>query len=199
MVNVTEKVKQQIRDLKNCRENEMEGLKAKRSDAQARLQTAKDAADEATRKTDLEAFQTAQEQIRQASSAVEMYNRRIQQLVGQEIVSEEESDAVIDSLLEYEKVLDADYKKAIREPIAILRGLYEDYQKAIADTESTIRTWSYDIRANYRTFGRTTRIDKTTGEKTDRSEKPVPVHMVPYNGVSEGRVVKEFLEDYKRC
>ena len=198
MENVTAKVKQQIMNLTKCREDEMDGLRKNLSDSQRELKEAQDRAEEATRRTDLKEFQTAQEEIKQASTAVDMYNRRIQQLNGQEIVTEADSDAVIDSLLKYEKDLDAEFREAIREPIAILRKMQEEYQRAILDTEDTIRTWSRSIRANFRTFGRTTRIDKTTGEQTDRSERPVPVHMVPYDGVRVSKEIREFLEDYDR-
>ena len=197
MVNVTEKVKQQIRDLKNCRENEMNGLKAKLSDAQARLQTAKDAADEATRKTDLKAFQTAQEQIRQASSAVEMYTRRQKQLYNAEIISQKESDAVIDRLLQYEKDLDKEFTTAIKEKLDEVREILKTYEKVIGDTESTIHTWTQTIRPNYRTFGRSTYVDPETGKATDVSKNPVPVHIGgPYRGVAAANMLSDFFHKY---
>ena len=196
MENVTAKVKQRMEELRQKLQAELEDNQKKQEDAQAQLQAAKDAADKATRATDLKAYQKAKAEEAQAAAAVEMYGSRIKQLYGAEIVTEKESDATIDSLLQYEKALDREYLAAIKKKLEEVREIQNTYKNAIRDTESTITTWSSRIRANYRTFGRTTYTDPTTGKTTTRSQNPVPVHVTPYDGVPASNILDEFFNHY---
>ena len=120
-----------------------------------------------------------------AQTAAEMYSGRYDQLEKQEYISEKESDEVIDSLLQYEVQLELDFKKALADPLKKLAKIHADYMDAVEDTERTLTAWQQEIHANYNTRGAMARKDPQTGKITNRSERPVPVHQLPYNGCDE--------------
>ena len=194
---VTADVKKRMDDLKKKRSAELETAQKKLEEAQEMLQDAKDAADKATRVTDLGAFQKAKAEEAKAAAAVEMYTRRQKQLYSAEIITQKDSDAVIDRLLQYEKDLDKEFTTAIKEKLEEVREILKAYEKVIGDTESTINTWTQTIRPNYRTFGRSTYVDPETGETTDVSKNPVPVHIGgPYRGVAAANMLSDFFHKY---
>lgn len=197
MKDVTAEVRQQMEDLKKKRKAGLDDAQKNLEEAQAQLQEAKEAADKATRATDLNAFQKAKAEESRAATAVEMYTRRQKQLYSAGIITQKDSDAVIDRLLQYEKDLDKEFTTTIKEKLEEVREILKAYEKVIGDTESTINTWTQTIRPNYRTFGRTTYVDPETGETTDVSKNPVPVHIEGrYRGVAAANMLSDFFHKY---
>ena len=187
-----DKVKKQIRDLQENRTKQLLEINSKQEESQARLHKAEKAMRDATEVMNLEAYEQSKAEVDKANIALEMYKDRYAQISKREYISEEESEKVIDSLLDYEKDLESEFISAIKKPIEELQEIHRKYTSEVDETEKTLRTWTNDIRKNYSTRGRTTRIDES-GEVTDRSDKPVPIRITPYYGCDESVMIGTFL------
>lgn len=141
----------------------------------------------------MDAYKEIEHKIDENRLALKMYSEKLEQVKKQEYITEQESDAVIDSLLDYEKILEKDFVADIKAPIIELRKILNDYFGAVRETEQTIRTWETQIHANYSTRGATFWTDKETGKTTDRSNKPVLVHSIPYDGCGTAISLNEYL------
>ncbi len=192
---VLQDVKELMKELLEKKAAQMREIQSKLSEARAQEEVADQAIQSSTENMDLDAFENAQEAKRRARVVISMYSSRYAQLQNQEIISEEESDKVIDDLLAYEKEIGERYKSDIRGPLQKLDDLTRKYQGEVAEVERTISAWGRDVHANYTTRGRMQRTDPLTGEKTDRAERPVPVRVLPYTGCDESAIMETFLKD----
>lgn len=100
--------------------------------------------------TNQDDFTRAKAQIAAADNAIEMFTARREQLANKEFLSESESDAVIDSLLEYKDARDKEFIDAIAAQIATLDSLVSGYNGAYKEMVGVIRDWEHRIHANYR-------------------------------------------------
>ena len=193
--NALEMAKKQKHDLTEKKSADLRDIQVKICAAKTQAEEADAAMKSATETMNLEEYEKAREAKRKAKIAIDMYSSRYAQLQGQQLISEEESDKVIDSLLEYEDQIAERYKADIAGPLKTLNELTKAYRAEVADTEETIRAWSRDIRPNYSTRGTMSRIDPETGERTDRSDHPVAVHQIPYLGCDESTVLEGLLKN----
>ncbi len=193
--NTLQEVKNQMKEMLDKRSSEFNEIMQKQAEAKGRFEASEKAQKAASEIMDLDAYEAATAAMNKANAAIEMYSKRYDQLTKLEYISEAESDSVIDSLLDYEKKLSEDFRKAISKPIDALSEILREYRSAIRDVEETLTAWQRDIHHNYRSFSRTQIIDKTTGRWTDRMNTPIPVHMLPYEGCSEAYKLGEYLND----
>ena len=194
---VLQEVKARMQEMQDKKAAELQAIHEKQTEAQTQKEAAELALKEATERMDLDAYEEAKTARRKAQTAIDMYGGRYKQISQQEYISEEESDKVIDGLLDYEATLAADFKAAVAEPLKQLAAILTGYQNEVADTERTISAWGANIHANYNTRGTTTFTDPATGQPTHRSANPVPVHRMGYNGCSEAAQLKDYLEKAK--
>lgn len=187
--------KERIEEIKAKREVLVEDITARQAEARSQIEEASIAMKKATEELDAEAYEKAKGEKHKAQTALEMYNNRFSQIQKQELISEEESDKIVDSLLYYEEDLTEDFKRKLLTPLQELRSLVYDYLDEIDDIENVLKIWQEDIHANYNTRGGTMFIDKETGIHTTRSETPVPVHRLPYKGCAEANRLKDYLKD----
>ena len=187
--------KAKMRELLDNKASQLREIQTKICDAKTKAEEADAAISTATEKMDLNGYEEAVAAKRKAKTALDMFSSRYKQLQGQQIISEEDSDKVIDSLLEYEDQIAERYKADIAGPLKTLNELTKAYRAEVADTEETIRAWSRDVRPNYSTRGTMSRIDPETGERTDRSDHPVAVHQIPYLGCDESTVLEGLLKN----
>ena len=192
--NITKEVQERIKKLTGDKAEQLAKIHQKQNEARNQIEAAGLAIREATEVMNLEAYEKATADKRKAQAALDMYSGRYDQIRKQEYVTEADSDSVISSLLEYEDTLAEDFKKAIAEPLKKLADLYKGYKAAVVDTENTIKNWERNIHANYSTRGGTKYKNETTGEWTDRSPSPVPVHRLPYTGCSEAIQLGQYLK-----
>lgn len=183
--NTLQEVKDRMDKLKKTKAAQLAEIKQKHVDACAQITEATKAMQKAMQELNVEAYEAAKKTKHKAQTAAEMYSGRYDQLEKQEYISEKESDEVIDSLLQYEVQLELDFKKALADPLKKLAKIHADYMDAVEDTERTLTAWQQEIHANYNTRGAMARKDPQTGKITNRSERPVPVHQLPYNGCDE--------------
>lgn len=138
---------------------------------------AEEAVNQAFGDLDSEALEAAKSKLASAESAIKMCEIQQKRVTSQRIIAEAESDSVIDSLLEYEKSLCAEYEAAIAAPLKKLQALTEEHKKAIKETEDLIQAWTANIHPNYRNFFGTLYKDGS-----NRADAPQPVHFFNYVG-----------------
>ena len=190
---ILQEVNAQMKKLQDRKANDLKTIQDKRTEAQTQKEAAELALKDATERMDIDAYERAKQACSKAQTAIDMYSGRYNQIKQQELISEEESDGVIDKLLAYEKQLEEDFKAAAAEPIEKLAGILKAYQQEVADTEQTIKAWENNIHANYNTRGASSFIDPITGQSTNRSSRPISVHRLPYFGCSEATQLEKYL------
>ena len=189
---VVEEVKARMQEMQQKKAGELETVRQKQQEAQTQKEAAELAIREATDSMDLEAYEEAKTAKRKAQTAIDMYSGKYAQISKQEYISEEDSDKVIDSLLAYEDELAAGFKAAVAEPLKKLDELQRAYFDAVDDVEQTIRAWTGNIHANYRSAGT---IYRETG--TNRAPHPVPVRTTPYTGCDEAHRLAQYIKNDK--
>ena len=178
-------IKQRINSLLTKRADELATIKEKEAQKKEALAAAEKALHDATERTDIEAYNSAKKAAAEAMTALEMYSARYQQLYAEEFMSEEESDRVIDGLLDYEEFLASEYMKKISVPLKNLQELHNRYRADILETEETINAWTSQIHKNFRRIA--------SGYKNERSDEAVPVRYVRYIGIPLSYSVEKLL------
>lgn len=174
MSDVIRETREKIDQLVKARRDSIVEAAVRVEEARADVVKAEKAMEAATMNMDAPAYEKAQAEKRSAESRLEMYLKRQEQLDTLEYVSEAESDAVIDALLDHKKDLEAAFSRDIAGPIAKLRGIYEKYNADVKETEALIREWTASVHLNYRMPG------TTFPDGTNRSPGPVPVRFTSY-------------------
>lgn len=188
MENKAAEVASKIERLTATREQDIATIKLHIEESTAKANKARAEMDAATREMDAAAYEKANTARQKAEVALEMYNARLGQLYGAEIVSEEESDKTIEELLTYEAALAADYKQAAEKPLLELKTITAAYMDAVEETEQTIKLWERRIHPNYRNPG------AIYADGTNRSQRPVPVHVLPYLGCEIAVQTQRFID-----
>ena len=142
-------VKGKIKELKAKKQAQIDEIMRKIDEESAAAAAAAAMMDAATDALNVDEYETAKAAKARARTALDMYSTRHKKLLAQEIISEKESDAVINSLIEYEKTIEEGYKKKVSGILDELRGISEEYAAAITDAEGTIGTWITEIHAYY--------------------------------------------------
>lgn len=197
-MNTLERVKTKMQELRDMKERELQEIRQMQAETNAAIAVAEKQMQSAAEKLDNDGFVQAKRERQAAADKLEMLNRREAQLVTKEFITEGESDKIIDSLLEYEGELEAEFKKDVEVHLEALRGLREKYLEAVEDTEQTIREWTRDIHRNYDSRGETSWYDPVTGQYTTRSSEPVAVHPLGFHGCHAAELVGSFLQKYER-
>lgn len=191
--NTAQEIRAKIEALIGSRAEQLAEISEKISEARAAVERCSENMKKAQAETNLTSYAAAKAAKLEAETAVEMFSGRAAQLQGKELISEEESDSVIDSLLDYEAKISADYEAAIAGPLNQLQQLQKDYEAAIADAEAVLRLWTTQVHANYRSQSTTF---AETG--TNRSPRPIPVRNIAYHGCNTAQRVRAFLDKEKQ-
>lgn len=170
-------------------------IQERRADAEKRLAAANKAMEEAAERLSEMEYAKAKQDKQNARAALDMYKERFAQLQARELITEAESDKVVDSILIHEAELAADFEAALFKELEKLKDLYSTYTAQVEEAEEVLTTWEREIHANYRTRNGGTRVDPETGNHTDRMEHPVKVHSVPYYGSPLSKKLGEYLAD----
>ena len=181
-----------MKALKGKREAELTMVSTKCDEARAAAESAEKELISAMESMNADRYEAAAQAKQKAQATLEMFSRHYDMLATKKLISEEESDAVIDSLLAYEKTLDANVHDAIAGPLQQLEKVIREYRENIRQVEDTLLAWQREIHANYRSFGSSQYRD-ADGNLTGRSDTPLPVHMSPYQGSDEALRVDAFL------
>ena len=193
--NTREQVTEQLKTLVEDKQQRLSTLQQKLSDAYKRMDEATNDMAAATVDMDLEACEKAKDRKRKAASDIEIYNAFLNKLQSQAVITEEESDKVIDSLLEYERGLSADFEATTSAALYELSETLKAYQEEIRQTELLMNLWTREIHANYNTRGTSSYFDPETGTRTYRSPDPVPIRSKAFRGCELSTVIESFLRD----
>lgn len=174
-------------ELKEKKAADLDSIREKQNEISVQIEGARRAMQDATEKMDPEAYMDAKALLAEYETASDMYAARQDQILKQEYISEADSDKVIDSLLDYENVLASEFEASIAKPLADLNSLLTKYQQEVDAVERTIADWTYNVHSNYRSQVSTYR----NGSK--RSETPVPVRNIPFQGSIASRTINDFL------
>ena len=188
MSDVIKETREKIDQLVKARGDSIIEAAVRVEEARADVVKAEKAMEAAMMNMDAPAYEKARTQREKAESRLEMYLKRQEQLDTLEYISEAESDAVIDSLLAYEKELEAAFSEKIAGPIAELREIYEEHSAKVKEAEDLIREWTASVHLNYRLPG----VKYADGSR--RSPAPVPVRLSPYFGGREAQLLAGYLE-----
>lgn len=172
-VTVLNEVRTKMDGMIEKKRQELAEIRQKMDDAKRQAAEADAALKRATEHTDLKAYEKARSEKASAQTALEMFSGRYGQIENQEYISEEESLQVINGLFEYEKSVTAEFKAALADQLRQLVTLRDEYQEEENLIRATLTEWHENIRTNYSTFGQSSRIDPETGERTDKSDRPV--------------------------
>lgn len=186
MENRAKEVNARIFDLLAKRHEEIGRIETTLDELRAKAESAAAEVESATEATDLDAYEAAKKDLGAIESAIVMYSARLNQLKASEYVSETESDAVIGSLLDYEKELEDGYKEAIIEHIEALTNITSQYRADVKEAENAITDWTHKIHANYYSY-----------TNQARRPYPVPVRTLNYSGCKESVQVYDFLKRLK--
>lgn len=185
---VVTEVNERIDELIAKRNGELETIENAMEKINDKVNAAMEAMDAATDSMNVEAYEEANATYKREQISLDMYMKRSKRLDAKEFVTEEDSDSVIDSLLNHEKDLEKDYKESITSHINALADITNQYFADIQNTENTIRRWTKYIHENYRS------ATTTYSDGTNRSPHPVPVHAMPFMGCSTAIQMKTFIE-----
>ena len=139
--NVIETVNQKIAQLMEVRDADLLQIKNKIAEGEAKEAQAEKAMNAAAAEMDAEKYTKAEHALRVARVSIQMYNTRLEQITNKELITESESDAIIDSILEYEGELAAEFKAAIVAPLKTLKTLAAEYAAEVEKAERTLSIW----------------------------------------------------------
>lgn len=185
--------KKTIKEIEEKRRADVAVACEKLQGAEDALELANSAIKTATERMDIDAFADAKAAAANAQTEIEMYAGRLQQIKEQEYISEDDSDRVIDSLLDYEDELEAALDDAVAEPIEMLRTILADHMNEVKEVEATLQYWVSHIHATYVSRTGRKRIDPETGLYTNRMDTPQRLRYTPYTGGSTVAVISSFL------
>lgn len=193
-----EEARKKMRELLDKQQEDLEAIYRLQATARTEIEAAGLALKDAAERMDIAAYTAADQARNTARIGLEMYQARQQQILKKELITEAESDKVINSLLDLERQLAEDFEAALIAPLVQLAELQRDHMARIREVESVLDAWQRDIHANYDTRGVTRYYDEKTGEYTSRSKIPVAVHSAPYRGCEASLKVEKWLKDQMR-
>ena len=195
-MNEVEKIYKKIDALVSKKDEELAKVNEKLAELRADEIAAKSAMDAAMNDLDEAAYNSAEFKLKASQSRRAMYEGKLDQIAKQEYVSEEESEATIDALLDYEKVLQANFEKAIMPHLTALEELLAAYYADVDKTENTLRKWTNTIRKTY--YNRSGSVREVNGESTNRFDTPQPVRVLPYTGCKSAGALRSLLDSVKK-
>jgi len=191
----TNEILKEIRDrmtaIKSKRAAELSMVMAKREEAREAAERAERDLTSAMEELNEDKYGRASQAQQKARAAQEMYTRAYDQLAARKLITEAESDAVIDSILAVEDDLAKGFLEAIAEPMRRLDTLYKEYRSAVKEAESLLTKWQSDIHPNFRSSG--SQYRDAEGNLTNRGPHPIPVHRMEYKGCDEALRLGSFL------
>ena len=182
---VRERIEEMIGDQAQQLADIQEKIEAERkAEAEARA-----AIEQAVADLDFDRNHEAKRALEQAIERRELLSKRAEMLRSRKLVTEEESDRVIDSLLQYEKDLAAEYVAGLSKILSQLEEMTSNYTANVDEAERAILSWTQNIFPNYRSDSA-----RYQGGTTTRAPHPVAVHTTAYLGCDESIITKEFVQ-----
>lgn len=108
------RIRKYMQKLREDRDQEIQTVKQSLRDAEAGIRDAETRKDQASRVTDLSAYQEAEKDLEAARTKRNMYSERLHQLQDLDFVTDQESEKTINSILAYEQTIGTQIDERIR-------------------------------------------------------------------------------------
>lgn len=143
------KVKSRIDELVTRKKCDLKDIAKKSDDIRAEIETITQVKEKASAQMDSETYVNADFDLERKNKELDMVNARYEQIENLKIVSDDESVAVMDSLVNYEKQLDDAFDQDVTPLLDKIRHLMSIYMEEIDNTESVIKAWTISVHKNY--------------------------------------------------
>ncbi len=184
-------VKEKIKELKDKKKAQLDEIQRKINEESATATAAAAAMDAATDALDVDAYEAAKAAQLRAQTALDMCAARRNKIQAQKMITEKESDVIINSLVEYERKIADEFQATASGLLEKLRSALEEYEKDLADAEGTLGTWTSEIHANY------IATMTTYADGSHRAPQPVRVSRI---GTSDAaKITREYIEKMQRA
>ena len=177
-MNKREEIEKQIHEVNAKKKTNQEAIEKKLQDLSKQIAETRILMQEAQEDLDAGGYYDAKTELEKLQTAEEMYKGRLSQIRKEKLISEADSDAVIESLLAYEKELSEQFESEAKEILRKLTGQLKKYREEVMKTEAVLGTWTANIHPNFRSYTGTT----YGSSGTNRSPNPVSVHPGGYVG-----------------
>lgn len=191
-----ERVNDRINELVEQRRVQLEEIDNRLNDLASNGESARSMMKDAAAVLNEKAYADAEAKLKRAESMIEMYKSRREQISSQEYIGEEESEETINSLLDYEDKLEADFKKAIEPHLSALEEIRDKYVFDVSQTEQMIMRWTNTIRRSFYNRSGSQRV--VNGKWTNRFDEPQPIHRVSYLGCKASSALGTLLDTVKQ-
>lgn len=177
-----------MQDILNKRADDLDKIRADMAKVNEAIELHTAAMDAATESMDTKAYAAAKSKLDTAKTTAEMYAKRYDTILAKEMISESDSDAVIDSIFAFEREATALYEEQATELVDKLDELTSEYCAVINDAERFMRRWAANVHENYRSG---------IGGKATRRDKPQRIRTLPYFGCVLSDVAKKFINTFR--
>ena len=189
MKNTAAEVRKRIEEMLEEQTRQMDVIQ-ERIEAERKAEAeARTTIEQAVADLDFDRNHEAKRALEQAIERRELLSKRVEMLRSRKLVTEEESDRVIDSLLQYEKDLAAEYVAGLSKILSQLEEITNNYDADVKEAEGVILKWTQQVFPNYRS-----ETAMYQGGTTNRAPYPVAVHTTAYLGCDESIITKEFVK-----
>lgn len=186
--NFLSEVERKMHDLIKTKEDELDAINLKVAELNREAEDTKKGMEDATAIMNIDAYTDHFLRLAMVRAAVEMYEKRRLQLLNQEMITEAESDVMIDSVLAYEDEIRLKFEQEAADILGKLSEVKRTYDAQWKAAEAFLREWTSSVHPNYRFKG------SAYQDGTNRADHPVPVHRVAYNGGAANARIGEFLD-----
>lgn len=189
MKNTPAEVRKRIEEMLEEQARQFDDINKKIAAERKAEADARAAIEQAVADLDFDRNHKAKRDLEEAIERRELLSKRAELYRSRKLVTEEESDKVIDSLLRYEGDLAAEYVAGLDKILDQLEEMTSKYAADVEEAENVILTWTQKIFPNYRSDSALYK-----GGTTNRAPNPVPVHTTAYQGCTEFLITKEFVK-----
>lgn len=184
--NKAKEIEERIKSLQENKAKSLFEIKVQVEELKKTISAAAAAMAAATEKLDSDAYGKAKAEKIAAETKLEMYSDRLKQYETSEFVTVEESEKVLDSLVNYGKDLITAYENNIKDLLIELNSLTEGYNKAVEELTSVACRWTREIRPKY---------DQCNGNSKRRHPVDIRVELPgnPYRYDGPAPIVNNFL------
>ena len=189
MKNTPAEVRKRIEEMLQDQARQFDDINKKIAAERKAEADARAAIEQAVADLDFDRNHKAKRDLEEAIERRELLSKRAELYRSRKLVTEEESDKVIDSLLRYEGDLAAEYVAGLDKILDQLEEMTSKYAADVEEAENVILSWTQRIFPNYRSDTGLYQVGTT-----NRAPNPVPVHATAYQGCSEFLITKEFVK-----
>lgn len=145
MLKATEQMKNRIAEVIEERAKETALREQQLADAKKKLQEAEDALTAAIDNDDTKAYSKAKAEKASAEDELELRTKRLDQLKGSELITEQEYNRRCKLVFDELKALDAEQWQKVIQIVSELKTIYDRITTEIEEANNALRQWQHDL------------------------------------------------------